>query len=135
MPYTTKYIVDAQIRDAIVVPFKTASATYWDSVLEETDAEMVDMAQKFGILEASISTPVHNTIQNYLVAYFVCTVLQEKMLNNDLEGGIEDKYERKLKMMYAIKEDLRKSITAQMITGTVYGAEDRVVRTITRFRM
>lgn len=133
MAYSPTYIVDAQIRDSIVVPFRTADTSYWDSILEETDAEMVDMAQTFGILESEISTPVHNTIQNYLVLYFTCTVLQEKMSNNDVEG-LEDKYEHKLKILWGIKDKTRKQITGAMIKGQVYEASDRAVRTITRFK-
>ena len=133
MAYSPTYIIDAQIRDSLVVPFRTAATVYWDSILTEADQEMIDMAQTYGIESADISIPVHNTIQNYLVAYFTCTVLQEKMGNNDIDG-LEDKYEHKLKTMWSIRNQLRKSITAPMIKGTVEDASDRAIRSITRFR-
>lgn len=86
--------------------------------LNETEQEINDVAQRLGVDQEDISTPLHYKIKRYAIAYTLMRIAQDKIGTNQPDTAIE-----KYKDLYALykseQSDLFPQLTYEMFTGNV----------------
>jgi hypothetical protein len=119
------YLVDSDITDKLITPFKTRDASYWAAVMARTDAQAEDIAQQLGVLAADIATPISNTFKDCLRAYFSMEICLDATEVANLDQGITDKYMAKYQIYGSRYKMLKSMLTKEMICGTVQSRGDR----------
>ena len=120
------YITQSDITDNIV-GFDDARFDL-KPYLAETDKELVDLADRLGILEDDIEDdPLHFKIKRYGICYCLMRLCQDKSGTNDVEVLEQDKYLVKYNMYKNECESLRPQITPSMFDGSESTIKDRVM--------
>lgn len=125
------YISQADIKDNIVTGFDLDAEGY----LDETDTEIVDLAEQFGIDSDDIeNTPLHYKVKRYAVVFCLMRFCQDKAGTNNTDLPELEKYIIKYKSYEKEYDKLRGQISYSMLTGQVDEMRDRVVNIATIFR-
>ncbi len=111
------YITAADIKSNLVNGFDITE------YLNEVDQEINDVAQRLGVDQDDIATPLHYKIKRYGIVFIQMRLAQDKIGTNQPDTAIE-----KYKDLYALykseQKDLYPQLTYEMFTGTV---NDRII--------
>lgn len=125
------YLAYADITDGVVSTFTEAQLS---SYFTKTDNHIIDLGQQYDVAEADISDPLPFTLKEYAIAYFCMLVCRDKTGNASVEYVQDDKYYIKYKIYQKLTDELRGTITRQVITGDVDEPADRAGGTVRVYR-
>jgi hypothetical protein len=117
---------------------KSNIATGFDlsGYLDETDDEMVDMAERLGVRTVTDiqNAPLHYRIKRYLIEFLLTRLCEDKAGTNNPDTVEFDKYFALAEYHRRRGNELKNGITAEMVTGEVNEIGDRVLSTGMLFR-